>query len=436
MTPLQRLQLEQSEKRQKINDLLGKAELTEEERAELETLTKRMQEIEVETRAAIVADGQPTETRIETPELDEQAKERLELRSKCMVSTILAAALAGRAVAGPEAELQQELGFAGSDIPTELWQRPEIRQAEDGRETRAITPTPGAAGVNMAEIEPFVFAPSIASRLMIGFRNVPSGTYAVPTITTAPSSAAPKAKSADADATAGVIGVNSATPKRVPARLELAVEDIAAFGNETFESGLRESLSMRLSHSIDDQIINGDGTAPNLSGLLNQLADPSANPAAVVNWAAFVSTLAAFVEGNWATMWSELACVVGPQTYRKALTTFRDPVGTMAQGYATPGDMSAAAYLAAQMADFWTNERMPVTATSGTFNKSQFAIVCRKGHPGLTRAIIPDWGRISIDDIYSGSAKGERYFTVSAILGDVILVQSNAYAQTAFRLAA
>ena len=43
--------------------------------------------------------------------------------------------------------------------------------------------------------------------------------------------------------------------------------------------------------------------------------------------------------------------------------------------------------------------------------------------------------RSLIDDIYTGSASGERYFTMHVLLGDVIVVQPDAYAQVAFKLA-
>ena len=59
MTARQRLQLEQSEIRQKLNTLLAvePGELTEEQRAEMDTLTARAQQLEPELRAAIVAEG-------------------------------------------------------------------------------------------------------------------------------------------------------------------------------------------------------------------------------------------------------------------------------------------------------------------------------------------------------------------------------------------
>ena len=59
---------------------------------------------------------------------------------------------------------------------------------------------------------------------------------------------------------------------------------------------------------------------------------------------------------------------------------------------------------------------MPATAAH-----IQQGILCRKGRTGMRTAVSPTWGSISIDDIYSGARKGQRFFTVSAIVGDVIL---------------
>ena len=88
-------------------------------------------------------------------------------------------------------------------------------------------------------------------------------------------------------------------------------------------------------------------------------------------------------------------------------------------------------YLSRHGADFWTNSRMPATA-----NHIASGILCRKGRPGMRTAVAPHWGSISVDDIFSGARKGERAFTVSVLLGDVILVQPVAYAEVAFRVSA
>ena len=47
----------------------------------------------------------------------------------------------------------------------------------------------------------------------------------------------------------------------------------------------------------------------------------------------------------------------------------------------------------------------------------------------------PNYSIANVHPIYSGSARGERAFSMHVLLGDVILVQPDAYAQIAFRTA-
>ena len=64
MTTLQKLQVRQSEIRQKINEFLATHSRSETEQAELETLTTEGQKLEPEIRAAIVAEPDPNETHV------------------------------------------------------------------------------------------------------------------------------------------------------------------------------------------------------------------------------------------------------------------------------------------------------------------------------------------------------------------------------------
>ena len=138
--------------------------------------------------------------------------------------------------------MQAASGISGHGIPIEIWDVPISRRDGEGeREVRAITPSPGTTGVNLDPIHPAVFANSIAPRLGIEMPRVMSGTYASATITTSQSAAALD-KSAPAVGTAGALTVSTATPKRVSARLELTLEDIATVGQSNFESVLRENL--------------------------------------------------------------------------------------------------------------------------------------------------------------------------------------------------
>ena len=97
MTKRGQLEVELSEKRSAINALLGKDELTADERGELETLAKRVQEAEVEFRAAVVAEGDnpPVETRAG----ERAAAELADLTARANAGEVFMAALERRAVA-------------------------------------------------------------------------------------------------------------------------------------------------------------------------------------------------------------------------------------------------------------------------------------------------------------------------------------------------
>ena len=98
------------------------------------------------------------------------------------------------------------------------------------------------------------------------------------------------------------------------------------------------------------------------------------------------------------------------------------------------GDTSFADYAMMHTAGWWTNKRMPAAAAD-----IQAGILCRKGRgmmPNPMRtAVCPSWGYFTIDDIYSGARKGERRYIVNTLVGDVILVQPDAYREVAFRTA-
>ena len=417
MTKSQKLALEMSEKRQKINALLGKEDRTAEETSELDSATKRMGDAEVEYRAAVtVEEAEAEDARKAAGDPDPEKRERIELRSKASLGAFFRAALTGRVVSGAEAELQAAAKVDG--IPMELWDVPTPESRSADPERRDVTPAPGTVGINLDPIRPAVFAPSVADKLMIDMPRVASGTYATGTISTS-QTADGVAKGADVPQSVGAITIGTATPKRIGASLGLSLEDIAAIGASNFESVLRQNVSMVLSAELDDQMLNGDGSNNDLTGIFQRLTDPSAPAANAETWTRFLAIQSAGIDGLWATELEHIAMVVGVETYRLSAATF--------QG--ADSEESAASYLKRMGAGYWTNSRMPAKETH-----IQQGILCRKGRPGMRTAVSPTWGEISIDDIYSGARKGERYFTVSAIVGDVLIVQSGAYAQVAFRV--
>ena len=303
-----------------------------------------------------------------------------------------------------------------------MFEGPETEQRETERRVDAASPAPDTTGVNLDPIRPQIFAASIAPRLGIAMPRVQSGTYATGTITTGATAGA-KAKGAAAESTAAAITVQSSTVKRVSARLTVRLEDVAAVGQENFESALRQNLMMAASDELDRQAISGDGAGDNLTGILARLTDPTA-PSAVATFDSFVESFVNGIDGLWASRTSDVAMVAGVDTYRLSAKTFRDATGQ------DLGDVSFADYAMQHFGGWWTNKRMPAAASN-----VQSAILHRKGRTGVRTAVCPHWGEVSIDDIYSGSGKGERHYTMHVLLGDVILVQPAAYAETRFKVA-
>ena len=426
MTPAQKklrdLKERQSRERQRMAELGMADNLTDETRAELDTIETGTPDLERQLRAATQAVEQEdaeqrTQQTAASP--DPEMRERIELRGKAQLTNYLLAAARGRLVGGPEAELCAAAGVTG--IPLELWDTP--------AEHRAVADVPGTVGVNLDPIRPFVFANSIAPRLGIEMPRVLSGTYATATISQS-QDATTLAKSAAAAGIAGAFTVTTATPKRISARLELTLEDIAAVGQANFESILRENLALVISDELDNQAINGDGNAPNLTGIFEAItANPAAPAAGVAGFDDFVAAFAGGIDGLWANTIKEVAIVSGVETYQLSARIFRD-IAT-----SDLGDKAFSDYAMSMYGGWWTNKRMPPKVAH-----VQQAILYRQGRSAMggagamRTAVCPHWNVIDIDDIYSGSAKGERYFTMHVLLGDVILVQPDAYKQVSFRV--
>ena len=221
------------------------------------------------------------------------------------------------------------------------------------------------------------------------------------------------------------------TPKSdISARLGIRIEDIAAVGQANFESPFSgKTCHLVLSDELDDQAINGAGgnsAVLTWKAFFNALTDPT-DPSAVAKFDDFVSAFAGGVDGLWASYpegcFNRLPvppptnCLqrhfvtLAPTTDTAAiLLSLITPCNTPADGGRTRGCRTLPAI-------------------------SSKAILYRMGRSGMRTAVCPHWNAVSIDDIYSGSAKGERYFTMHVLLGDVILVQPAAYAQVAFKTA-
>ena len=421
MTQTQKLQIEASKQRARLNEIAGLSgdAMTPEIRTEADTLTATYETTETQLRASLAAEPDPAITETD-PNADPETRERIELRGRSRVGAFLLGALQGRMVSGAEAEYAAAVNAPAGEIPMDLW------ESDRPSEVRAATPAPAAGtGVTVAPVQPFLFAASIAPRLGIDMPSVMSGGYSEMTISTK-LPAGPIAKGGDATNTAGALTAVTANPRRVSARMTVTLEDVAAIGQANFESALRQNVSMALSDAYDNQAINGNGTSPNVEGLIDQLTDPT-NPTVVAAFDDFVAAFADSIDGLWASTPREVSIVANVAAFKLSAKTFRDGSG----GQSRAGDMAFSDYAKAHYGGWWTNKRMPATAST-----IARGIVFRMGRMGLRTACHPTWGTVSVDDIYTDSRSGQRHFTVHALVGDkVLIVQPDAYSLVEYKVA-
>ena len=417
MTNAQKIQIRLSEVKERLNEVSGLEgdAFTSEIRTESETLRTEYRDLESRHRAAIVAEGD-TESNVEPGQtIDTEERERLELRGKARLTNYVVAAIRGRQVDGAEAEFSDACEVRG-DIPIDLFQPDPRAEVEE----RVVTGAPGTVGVKIAPIQPHIFAPSIAAFMGIDMPMVGSGTFSQARINAA-LSADSEAKGAAVDATAATFAVKSATPKRVSARLEMLAEDIAAAGVSNFEAALRQNLRMVVSAELDKQMIAGAGAGADLNGLIKGLADATAD-GTTLTFAHGLEKLAALVDGLWATETAHVRQIVGVDTYRLAAEKTSGSTNNR-------GEVTLASWLNRESGGFRTNSRMPATAST-----KQTGLAFRSGVSGVRTAVCPHWGRIEISDIYSGSAKAETAVSFHVLVGDVLVIQPGAYAETEYKV--
>ena len=412
MTVKQKIELKMSESRSALNAILDIAieERTDVQKNEVASLSETLQQLEPELRAAIIAEPeQPEVLDAEKPE----ARELRELRGKAKLSGFISAALEDRRIDGAEAECSQAFGCSGK-VPLEMFER-------RGVEERVLTPSPATSDQVIARpIVPAIFQRSAAAWLGIDMPAVANGDAGFITLGSSVT-AGPKARSGAADETAAAFAVTTAQPRRITGRFRFTAEDSARLGG--MEEALQMNLSSVLSDAVDNQAINGSGTGDGtLNGLLNRLANPSNPSSGQETFARYVTAFGSHVDGLFATDLAGVRMLIGPQTYRHAVSVFRANESAMtAEGWMT--DRTGGVRVSQRIADPSSN--------------IQQAIVRRANPMNDTVAVMPVWasGLQLIRDPYSGAAKGETVVSGIMLVGDVVILRSGAFVQDSFRLA-
>ena len=368
---------------------LATDDVTAEIRAESDTLRGELDTVEAQHRAAMASEPEPA-----TGGDGGESRERVALRSRARFGRYLAAAATGQPVDGAEAEYRDACGVPAGMVPVDLFEADRPAAAEQ----RAITPAPSTAPQQTARpTVPFLFERSVAARLGIVFPMVEPGAANFPSLTTATPAAA-VAKDGSAPNTAGAFTLATRTPKRIAGQFETRVEDLAVF--PSLETDLRMALSGALTNTLDAQVIAGDGTDPNLTGLFSVATDKSAEGSK----ATFETGSALFlslVDGHYSYGPADLRAIIGSATY-----------GVLSGLFQTAGDLSLFDYLQSKLGVLAVSNRVPAVASD-----AQKALVVRAGSGDPIT--VPTWaGMELIVDPYTGAGAGKRTITATMLVGD------------------
>ena len=281
------------------------------------------------------------------------------------------------------------------------------------------TTAPSDVGANQQGIVARVFSRSVGQFLGVSMPTVPVGEANYPILATG-QTAAVVAAGAEHGATAATFTVVVASPKRVTARYLIRVEDMSRFA--MMEDALRADLRAAIQDKLDDIIVNGSGTAPEPSGLLHKLTDPTPLPDSVVTAAELIGAQAGAVDGKFAANLRDTRQVLGVASFGKAASL---------ASWGNGSDGSAADYLAARSGGLVASARI---AAPDSTNNRQNAIVHLVG--GVNRAHMPVWSGVRlIRDEITGAASGEVALTAIA-LADFIVTDVSPWKQIVYKTAA
>ena len=406
-------------------------ERTTEQDTELHALTTTAQKLEVEYRAAMVAE-EAVEVHATTT-LDTQARERVRLRDRCTLGGYILARLQGRLPAAEHAEYMDACGVE-SGIPIDLFEsdRPAVETHAD-----APTPAPAAgsgAALSIGGILPHIFDLTIARLLGISMPVVGTGTHSELVVTTPPGTAAAKAKGSAIESTAGALTpVFPRTHAGSPRRLTLQAEDAAQIGTPRFEAAMRAALMGSLSDGYDVQCLPGRRRSrPTCTGLMAQLDTPTApTDGGHVRWHA-TRRRRRSAGSKYAETLRAVSIIVPSDVYRLSVSLFRDA------GENHRGSVSAQRYLSEVLGGWSTATRLPVAPSTGDAANVSTGIVRRTGRGMQGAAIHPTWNSIAIDDIYSDSASATRHVSLHVLVGDKVLLvrpKSEVYDLVSYKVA-
>ena len=395
MTPLQRVEVRAGAVRIRLAEIAG-IDLTDETRAELETLRTEYTDLERRMAALRIADVQPEATITDTAE-------GRELRSQVAFGDYLGASLARTGVTGAALELNQECGLGADYFPLSFL----TRDADDDLESRAAVN--GDAAQSQASWIMRVFSDTAAMRLGITMPSVAPGISSYPVLG---STAAPAQRGRAESTTNATISaaISEIKPSRNGVSAIYSIEDNARLPG--FAEAIRQDLQMAMTEKIDRTIFLGDSGAnenvADITGLNTAtITEVTLEQSEKVKGDEVLKLLAGLVDGKYASSLADVNIVASVGSNQLWLGTIQNSAAS---------NETVAQFLRSNGVTWTTRGDIDTNTAAGDFGA--FVGLQR----GITNtAVAPVWsGGQLITDVYTGAKKGEIGLTLSYLWGFAI----------------
>ena len=194
-------------------------------------------------------------------------------------------------------------------------------------------------------------------------------------------------------------------PIRGSGSYEFRIEDVAKLVG--IEDALRSDLRAGMDNLLNDQAVNGDGTAPNVSGILDAIAaTPTTTPTNADDFSEIVARVMGEVDGTYANSPSDLRMAMRSDIFSHLATQYRG----------NNSDVSAYAFLSSRMGGATVSNIIPGIANN------YGSVIIHKTGGGQRSVVMPVWDAFSvIVDPYSGAKKGEIGLTASLLFNFQVL---------------
>ena len=404
MDDLQRVSLELSRTKARLNELGMTEELTEAQANEIDTLGASYQTLEKRSQALLLA-SDPL-----TPAVaDSESQELAQLEQRAELGGIIHSLLGGQQTVGAERELQAHLKLSGNQIPLSMLAAP------SPLEQRSISTVGADVARQQDPVVPYVFPQSCAAWLGIEQPTVGVGEHSYPVLTgpgisaTPAKGAVPSGTGIDSGFSTGIISTTSLSPQRLQAAFFFAREDRSRLRG--LESALRRNLNDALSSGLDAYILS-DASSGLMVGGLTQVSDPGSETA----YLGYQKSIFDQVDGRYSQMPSDIKLLWGAASLQHASGIYRSTDSDSA--YETIVKNSGGAKVSAHV---------PAAASN-----IQVALG-RKGED--QGAVAPIWEGIEIlVDPLSRSDTGEISLTAIMLFGFAVF-RAEVFAPLKFKLA-